>query len=379
METTGSTKRIDDSTPTILDQAKAAGWVAKYYDFGKAEGLQYEWFNPSIVQRPDGLWMLVRGAEPHPQGFAFGQNSIWAFMMDEDGTTPKMGKRLRWLNHEPSQHFEDPRGFYHPAVNQTVIGACTFCWYSFQPWTGAHQCIGMFNEEWECQRMFYPKIGGNPGQMQRIEKHENYEKNWLWWLADDRLHLLYKAQPWMVCQFGNSWSDITEWKLEQGASWSYGDIRGGTPPVRVGDLYFTFHHSSLPWKGRYRRYYAGCLGFEAEPPFTPKLITKEPLLIGSQNDPWVSTKPLVVFPCGALYRNGDWLVTMGVNDMKAAWLKLSHKSLLRRMSPIGENSEPPIFNASGLSEKELRLQKLRDNLVRAREARSRKRAERLAK
>ncbi len=362
---------IEDSTPSIIDQAKASAWIAEYYDFGKAEIPGIEYFNPAIIERPDGLWLLVRRSEPHPHGFEYGQNDVWAFMLDETGKVPKMGKRLKWLSTEPSQHFEDPRGFYHPRINQTLIGACTFIWYGYQPWTGAHQCFGAFDEDWVCRKMDYPKIGGNPGQMQKIDKPENYEKNWLWFLHEDKLHLLYKAKPWMVCQFGETWSDHIDWKSESGATWQYGDIRGGTTPIRVGDYYYTFHHSSLPWKGRYRRYYAGCMAFEALPPFSPKLITPEPILIGSQNDYWRQNKPLVVFPCGSLYWDGQWLVTLGVNDLRAAWLKLSHASLLKRMQPIGDAT--PIFMQSGLSPKELRLQKLRENLVKARAARAERR------
>lgn len=370
----------DDSTPSIIEQAKVSGWKAEYYDFGKAEREGTEYFNPAIVERSDGLWLLVRRSEPHPQGFQFGQNDVWAFMLDETGKTPKFGKRLKWMNREPSQHFEDPRGFYHARINQTLIGTCTFVWYPNQPWTGAHQCLGAFDENWICQKMDYPKIGGNPGEMKRIEKHENYEKNWLWWLANDQLHLLYKAHPWMVIQFGKTWSEPVYWKLEEGAKWAYGDIRGGTTPVQVGDYYFTFHHSSLPWKGRYRRYYAGCLAFEAKPPFKPVLITPEPILTGSQNDDWVMRKPLVIFPCGALYRNGIWLVTAGVNDLKAAWIELSHESLLSRMCSIGDHTT--IFTESGLSHgeqlahgiyaeivpevKNTKLEKLRANAAKAR-------------
>src|SRR6266481_6607164 len=103
---------IEDSTPTILEQAKREGWECQYYDFGLLEGKGDDYFNPSIVERPDGLWLLVRRAEPHPQGFQFGQNSVWAFKLNEDGTTPMFGKRLKWISNEPSQHFEDPRGFY---------------------------------------------------------------------------------------------------------------------------------------------------------------------------------------------------------------------------------------------------------------------------
>lgn len=358
----------EDSTPSIADQAKAQGWKAGYYDYGKVESNNWDLFNPGLVQRPDGLWLLTRVSEPHPQGFRFGQNSIYAFLLDDTGKIPKMGKRLRWPVEDGTQHFEDPRGFYHPTINQTVIGACTFCWYPDATWTGAHQVLGTFDEEWTCKKMDYPKVGGNPGEMRRIENRKDYEKNWLWWLHENRLHLLYKANPWMIVEYGQHWSDFKYHRLD-GVTWPYGEIRGGTTPVQVGDYYFTFHHSSLPWKGRYRRYYAGCLAFEAKPPFSPKLITPEPILQGSQNDVWTQRKPLVIFPCGAIHKDGQWLISCGVNDLKSAWLELSHQSILERMKPIGNVSDA-IFPMSGMSPAEQRKEKLRANLVKARAARA---------
>jgi hypothetical protein len=147
-----------------------------------------------------------------------------------------------------------------------------------------------------------------------------------------------------VYVFENRWSERTDYKSD-GITWPYGEIRGGTSPVQVGDLFFTFHHSSLPWKGRYRRYFAGAIGFETTPPYKPRLITSEPLLQGSQQDVWAQRKPLVVFPCGALMLNGKWLVSMGVNDLKSAWLELPHESLLSRMKPI-EDVSGQIFQSA---------------------------------
>ncbi len=344
----------DDSTPTIKAQAETQGWKSEYYDFGKVEGQGWDLFNPAIIQRPDGLWLLTRVSEPHPEGFKFGQNNVFAFMLDDTGKVPKMGKRLTWPVDEPRQHFEDPRGFYHPGINQTVIAVCTFLWYPAGSWTGPHQALGMFDEEWMCKKMDYPRVKQfHLGRMEKIQKHSHYEKNWIWFLHEGRLVLLYKANPWTVFLYGNKWGDREDFELE-GVTWAYGEIRGGTTPVRVGDYYFTFHHSSLPWRGRYRRYYAGCIAFDAKPPFTPRMITSEPLLHGSQNDHWAQRKPIVIFPCGSLYKDGKWLVTCGVNDIKSAWVELSHESLLSKMQPIGDVSDT-IFGSNGLSEGEKNL------------------------
>jgi len=43
--------------------------------------------------------------------------------------------------------------------------------------------------------------------------------------------------------------------------------------------------------------------------------------------------------------NGKWLISMGVNDMKSAWLELPHKSLLERMRPV-EDVTGQIFQSS---------------------------------
>lgn len=343
----------DDSTPSILEQAKKEGWNAGYYHFGKVNE-DRDYFNPAIIQRGEELWLLVRGSEAHPQGFPFGQNSIWAFELDESGHTPKRGIRLRWDaygNVDPDQHFEDPRGFYNENIHQTIIGACTFIWYPEGRWTGAHQCIGSFDDQWQCSKFDYPRIGGGTGQLEMITDRKKYEKNWLPFLHEGRLHILYKADPWMVVGYGQTWSDVQKYQGE-GVKWAYGDVRGGSSPVLVGDKYFTFPHSSLPWRGRYRRYYAGAMAFDAKPPFTPLLVTPEPILRGSQNDPWAQKKPLVAFPCGAIYRDGTWLVTLGVNDMKAAWVEIPHADILKRMVPIGKTGQT-VFPMSGLTPSEI--------------------------
>lgn len=378
----------NDSVPSIIDQAHDSGWKCAYYSFGKLEDQGTDYFNPSLVLREDGIWLLTRASGLHPRGFMYGQNQIVAFKLDDEGKQPHHGKILHWNDALPLQHFEDPRGFYHARLGQTMLGCCTFMWNGPGDWTGALQVFGAFDNDWVCKKVDYPKIGGNPGTVEKVLP-KNYEKNWVWWLHEERLHLLYKAHPWTVYVFENRWSERKEYKTE-GVTWPWGEIRGGTAPIQVGDLFFTFHHSSLPWKGRYRRYYAGAIGFETTPPYRPKLITAEPILQGSQNDVWAQRKPLVVFPCGALFLNNHWLVSMGVNDMKSAYLELSHESLLSRMKPIEDvtgqifqsavpilsgNMEPHIEKEEEepSSPAQTTLEKRRAALVKARAARAAKR------
>lgn len=322
----------NDTVPSIIDQAADAGWEAGLYDFGKADGPGFTYFNPGLVRRPDGLWLLVRRSENVP-GSPFGRNAIWAVKLDPTGRNPDRGVRLKWLDEQEGQQFEDARAFYVPHLNQVGVSACTFKWHGQNSWTGAIQVLGFFDENWQCKIVHYPPFDTNATSLRNVPR-EHYQKNWLFWNRGEQLHLIYKSNPWTVCEFGGSWRKQTIHNNE-GATWNYGDIRGGTPPVMVDGKYHTFFHSSMPWRGNYRRYHMGLLTFSAEPPFEVLEITKEPLLSGSQNDPWAQRKPPCIFPCGAVYENGKWLVTAGVNDLRAAWIEIPHESLLPLLSVPG--------------------------------------------
>jgi hypothetical protein len=219
------------------------------------------------------------------------------------------------------------------------VSVCNFIWYNTGEWTGAHQSLGVFTidtqdteQDWTCIRRYAPEVGGNSPHVNEQGKY--HEKNWLWWFHQDRLTVLYQSNPWKTAQFGEKWEDATPYEHDFGAAWDYGDIRGGTPPVLVDGLYWTFFHSSVPWVSRFRRYYMGAVAFEAEPPFTPLLITHEPLLTGNQNDRWAPGKPLVVFPCGARIKDDKWLITYGINDLSSGWVEIPHEDIVRLTQPL---------------------------------------------
>ncbi len=180
--------------------------------------------------------------------------------------------------------------------------------------------------------------------------------------------------------FGKTWKDHKSYYHAEMVQWQYGAIRGGTPPILVDGLLWTFMHSSLGWKHRYRRYYAGAIAFEPQPPFKPVLITPEPLLQGSQNDRWAQKKPLVVFPCGAIFKNDKWLISMGVNDLCSAWVEIPHKSLATLMRPISDSqAAEAVLPVTGLSKSEQLKAKQRENAAKARRALAIKRAAKQAK
>jgi predicted GH43/DUF377 family glycosyl hydrolase len=85
----------------------------------------------------------------------------------------------------------------------------------------------------------------------------------------------------------------------------------------------------------------GVYAFEARPPFRITRFAADPLLIGSEHDPVVGWSSLVVFPGGALYRDGKWLIVFGVNDCTSGWVEIPHNDLLALTRKVASEPCPP--------------------------------------
>ena len=97
--------------------------------------------------------------------------------------------------------------------------------------------------------------------------------------------------------------------------WAGGLLRGGAPPVRVGEVFYSWFHGWLRI-GDFYRYAVGVYTFSAAPPFRPLRITPGPVWrpdasLDHLNRPNDRT---VIFPCGALLDGGRWLVSAGHQD-----------------------------------------------------------------
>lgn len=117
--------------------------------------------------------------------------------------------------------------------------------------------------------------------------------------------------------------------------WQGGELRGSTPPIRVGDVYCSFFHDSLPLKDELKVYRTGFYTFEAKPPFRMTHIIPYPVLT-----PDSSTRPRewsnILYTCGALRLNdSEWLLSSGVHDSWTELHKLSHAGLMERLVRVG--------------------------------------------
>ncbi len=144
---------------------------------------------------------------------------------------------------------------------------------------------------------------------------DRYEKNWQFFGGVEGLKAVYHSNPHSVgeCREGS-------WQIPpaDGAShpWAWGEVRGGTPPVLVDGEWFSFFHSS-----RKLVYYGGFYGFEASAPHRVTRWPVAPCLRPGEGG-------RVVFPGGAVYENGEWLLAYGWNDAHCCLVRCRHEDLL---------------------------------------------------
>lgn len=170
------------------------------------------------------------------------------------------------------------------------------------------------------------------------------ERNWGFF--DDRgLKAIYTICPHVVMAIVEAGEYFTATDVhitETPAVWdvqSWGEPHGGSMPVRVGAHWFSFFQSaSYDETTQQRRYFVGFYGFDAAPPYSIRYMSAKPLLdaeMFSGNRSFYMNWA-VVYPSGATFLNGKWLVSLGVHDREMAFAVFDHATLLRgcvKLSP----------------------------------------------
>lgn len=320
-------RNFKDPVPPIQDQASAAGFEAGIFDFGAARQKDVWYFNTGLVDRPDGRWLIARRSRNDPT-LRVGINDLVRFKLE--GLTPRFMAPIAMPKQFTDEHFEDPRAVH--ANGRTWIMACDFLWSRrAMRWTGAHQVLASFDEDWVCRGRFDLPIGNNGTE---VGGNSGHEKNHVPFFHDGILRIIYRGCPHQVYTVdlhnGNKlYLNESPWK----SCWPHGEIRGGTPPVQVGDEYWTFFHSSYPalLNRPTRRYVMGAYAFEARPPFKITRISRTAILTGSLHNNWSVDKPATVFACGASLENNEWLITGGANDLDTFWCKIKHSVVEKGM------------------------------------------------
>ncbi len=182
------------------------------------------------------------------------------------------------------------------------------------------------------------------------------EKNWMLFSPNpDTLLAVYGILPHVILRLDLSTPErvhcvrqhCTEWALPS-VTPGFQQPRGGTPPVRVGDTWFSFFHVLKPasilrrlnHRLQYRggrplhSYQMGFYGFSAFPPFQPTCFTPAPICVVPRRlrtglPALNRDTERVLYPAGALFKDGRWSVSAGLNDEHATLLTFDHDTLMR--------------------------------------------------
>lgn len=312
----------------LRGQAIANGWEADYFDLPVDVGLCHMNSGFCTVDEDSVQgWLVTRKWVRRDKTERGWHSTLEARATRWTGETYALTEPIELkVSGDPFEECEDPRVIFKD--DKFYV---SYCQWSQRSIYQARQVFSEFDKDWNLTNTLKVPYGLNdyksPTKYDKVA-----EKNWTWFWHDGAWHFVYQASPHVVVKAAKKRAE--DFKTENNLKWSYGEIRGGTPPVRIGDEYFTFFHSSLPWRNRQKRYYMGAYAFEAKAPFRITKITPLALLVGSESDTRINRGPLVVFPCGAVHKAGMWLVTYGVNDEATGWARIPHDDLIKRMVPV---------------------------------------------
>jgi hypothetical protein len=265
--------------------------------FGEGE----YFYNPGLIEHQGDDFLVYRKQLRNSDSSAW-----WLNFRTHETAEIKLPKN--WA----TEQFEDPRVWRHCGALYLIVSSWRKDW-QYVP------LLRMFrlNDDWTVAMEIPLTYGGNG--------RGTIQKNWMFFSHEGELYFVYHYAPFQVVGPNTVYSSK---KL----TWKYGEIRGGTPPGLVDGKYFTFFHSRLD-HGR-SKYYTGCLAFDGKAPFDPLLMTMEPLLTATNREPNHHWTPLTTFPCGSIYKEGRWCVSLGVNDLNCALVDYEHKALLALMHPV---------------------------------------------
>ncbi len=275
-------------------------------------------YNPSICVVGDKYWIAYRF---HGVGSVATQLGIAE--IEPHGNAVRSARLAI-----PAHSVEDPRFFRHK-------GNLWLSWvesdYSGQIRPHSVVKFGRLTDDWKIDSVIQPNYGKNDWT--------DMEKNWVPFSTGwGWQYMIYQTEPTQVVLAIDELSGkIEELKSENKIKWAYGPIKGGvmTDGI-VGGKLLRFFHSTLDnedgWK---RRYYVGALLMEPEPPFNVVSISREPLLIGSNEDDFSESertaiphfKGKVVFPGGAVSVKDGWLLSVGINDCACGLVKITDLKL----------------------------------------------------
>jgi hypothetical protein len=125
-------------------------------------------------------------------------------------------------------------------------------------------------------------------------------------------------------------------------SWPYGELRGGTNAILIGNKYLALFHSRGRVKGSFRyTYFMGAYTFSPHPPFTLLQISRYPIVHhklyeGPTFSTWRRKAPnnYIVFPMNIYEDNDSLMVSIGTQDRRGWLCRLNYTAILLNMEDL---------------------------------------------
>lgn len=295
-------------------------------------------FNPSIVRWKGRILMSFREivggcSDIFP---CWAQSRIGLVWLDEEFNP---ASEVFTFDFEQSSHVQDPR--------LVTVGETLYIVYSdhlddYYSWGSIRMLIARLEYDGRQFSMVDPE----PWTSFYGQSDKRAEKNWVPFAYRDRLLMAYSISPHII--FEPLWG--TEFcKLAAIAGtplrWPWGEIRGGTPAIEIGNYYLSFFHSSVDAVSSHSggapalHYFMGAYLFSRRPPFYVTHISREPIIgkgfYSGENYEYYWKPVCVVFPCGILVDEEAIWVSYGRQDHECWVVKFDREALLQSLVPTG--------------------------------------------
>ena len=296
-------------------------------------------FNPSIIRWKGSLLLSFRDLLPIDSNLPFlidcsSNSQIGLIWLDESFTPISKPQMLDTYVNNPGMHSraEDSRLVsvgehlyivYSDNINEIITDG------GFRMFVAELQLDGeIFSaQDTECLNSFE---GENP--LRR-------EKNWVPFDYLGHLYFGYSISPHMILHpllgTGKCETIDSTW---DGFNWKWGELRGGTPALKIDNQYLAFFHSSMEMDTvhsngeKILHYFMGAYTFSLEPPFKITQISPEPIIGQNFYHGTIYTpywKPVrVVFPCGYIFDENSVWIAYGRQDHEIWIAKLDKAGLL---------------------------------------------------
>lgn len=299
-------------------------------------------FNPSIIRFQGKIYMSFRSMLPHLRSASserFGSR-IGIVELEDDLTVRGIPQLLNveriFQEGELSCNAEDARlvavgGRLYIVFSDTVDSARE--WGSWRVFIAELDCSGDTVEIVKSE-----PIRDFPGasKMRR-------EKNWVPFDYEGHFLLSYSLSPHRVFFYSESKESCEQiFSSDRDIYWPYGELRGGTPALRIDDdRYLAFFHSSCEMATMHSgsesmpHYFLGAYTFSSRPPFHLLAISPDPIVgVGFYTSPhyepyWHPVR--VVFPCGFLIEQDHFWVFFGKQDHECWAVKLDRQKLCKSL------------------------------------------------